>query len=520
MDYDGELIVAHDVGTSGVKSVLADMSGRLLAKRVVEYPTYFPGPGLAEQDADDWWSAICEGTRAVTAGVPTGAIACVTFSTQMLGLVPLDAGGKVLRRPIIWLDSRAGAEAVSVMRRFGGARLFARLAGAALSGKDGIPKLRWLQTHEPDVWRDMACFVDVGGYLVHRCSGHIGVDWTGASAFGLDLRRKTWLTGIMRYAGIDTEKLPPLASPIEVVGTLTPEAAGDLGLPPSTRVVAGLGDAPAASVGAGAVRDGDAHAYLGTSGWIGVLTHGHPTGRHGIAVIQSGDPQHNLLIAEMETGGECLRWIADELYRAKERPPGAEDVFQVLDRDAATVPAGAGALLFMPWMFGERVPVNDLYVRSGFLNIGPAHTRQSLARAVLEGVAYNFRWSLERLDDDFQRAPAELRVVGGGARSPIWMQILADVTQRRVETVQDPQDAGAVGAALAAGVALGVHPDFAALRGLVRVAASYEPAPESKGVYDFLFDQYRDAYRRLRGLYRRLNGSAPPGQEPPSAAAA
>ena len=264
-------------------------------------------------------------------------------------------------------------------------------------------------------------------------------------------------------------------------------------MPPSTRVVAGLGDAPAASVGAGAVRDHDAHAYLGTSGWVGVLTPGHPTGRHGIAVIQSADPENNLLIAEMETGGECLRWIGDELYRAKERPAGAEDVFQMMDRDAAAVPAGSDSLLFMPWMLGERVPVNDLYVRSGWLNLAPSHTCQSLACAVLEGVAYNFRWSLQRLDDDFHLAPPALRVVGGGARSPVWMQILADVTQRRVETVEDPQDAGAVGAALTAGVALGVHPSFDALRGLVRVAATYEPAPESKALYDFLFREYQRA---------------------------
>ncbi len=525
----GAFIVAHDVGTSGVKTVLTDAAGSVLARHIAGYSTLYPRPGWAEQEADDWWRAVCTGThQVVSAGLPAGAsVACVTFATQMLGLVPMRGDGTPARRPVIWLDARAGHEATAVMRRLGGAHLFTLLAGATLSGKDGIPKLRWLRDHEPGVWREMACFLDVGGYLTYRCTGRMGMDWTQASAFGFDLARKRWLTRIMRYAGIDPAKLPPLLRPADIAGGLTRRAASDLGLPQGTPVVAGLGDAPAAAVGAGAVRDRDSHAYLGTSGWIGVTTAAHPRGRHGIAVLASADPAHNLLLAEMETGGECLSWLATELYRA-DPAAGAGEVYRQMDREAARVPPGSGLLLFTPWMYGERVPVTDTFLRAAFLNLGPGHHREHLVRAVLEGVCFNYRWALDRLDDDFRLAPAALRVVGGGARSAVWMQILADVTGRPVETVRAPQDAGAVGAALAAGVALGIHPGFASLRDLVQVDTRVQPRPQYRGVYDLLFHQYRAAYRHLRGFYHALNSAvldtggetgsgAAPGAEAPGA---
>jgi xylulokinase len=506
----GTFIVAHDVGTSGVKSVLTDARGTVLARHITGYPTHFPQPGWAEQETGDWWRAVSAGSRQVTAALPTGGdVACLTFSSQMLGLVPMGADGTVLRRPVIWLDGRAGPEATAVMRRLGGPRVFSRLAGATLTGKDGIPKLRWLRDHEPEVWRGMACFLDVGGYLTYRCTGRMSMDWTEASVYGFDLRRKTWLTGIMRYAGIDPAKLPPLLRPTEIAGVLTREAAGDLGLRQGTPVVAGLGDAPAAAIGAGAVGPGDTHAYLGTSGWIGVTTAGHPTGRHGIAVIASGDPDHNLLIAEMETGGECFAWLAAEMYQAD--ATGRPEAYRRMDADAARVPPGSGLLLFTPWMYGERVPVADTFLRSAFLNLGPGHHREHMVRAVLEGVCFNYRWTLERLGHDFHVTPARLRVIGGGARSAVWMQILADVTGLPVETVRDPENAGAVGAALAAGVALGIHPDFASLRGLVEAGSCAEPRPECGPVYDFLFGEYRHAYRRLRGFYHALNSGGAPG---------
>jgi xylulokinase len=503
----GELIVAYDVGTTGTKAVLVEASGRVLGSSLRGYPTHYPRPDWAEQDAEDWWGAVCATTRELldSTGVRPADVDCMTFSSQRLGLVPMGAGGRVLRRPIIWLDNRATLQARRMMRRFGGSKVFARVAGAALGGKDGIPKLLWLRDEEPDVQRAMRCFVDVNGYLLHRATGRLVMEWTGASVFGLNLKKKRWLSGIMRYSGIDVNKLPPLVRPVDVVGPLTKEAASACGLLEGTPVVAGAGDIPSSAVGAGAVAEGDGHLYIGSSGWASVVTGRTLTGRHGMAVIQSADPKRNLLIAEMETSGFCVQWIADELFAAEVERVGRDEVYRMLDRLVEDVAPGSGCLVFTPWMYGERVPLCDTFVRGAFLNLGVDHHRGDLVRAVYEGVAYNFRWTLEVLEHDFGVRLPRLRVVGGGAKGAPWMQILADVTGRRVETVAHPQDAGAVGVALTAAVGLGLYPDFESLASVVTAERTFEPHAEHAAIYDFLFATYKEVYRDLRGLYRRVN---------------
>jgi len=503
----GQLIVAHDVGTTGTKAVLVDASGRIAGSSFRAYPTHYPRPDWAEQEAEDWWGAICAATRELleSTGVAPGDVACLTFSSQLLGLVPMGPQGEVLRRPIIWLDNRAVDQARRMMRRFGGPKVFARIAGAALGGKDGIPKLMWLKEEEPEVWRRMRCFVDVNGYLLHRATGQIVMEWTGASVFGLNLKKKTWLTGVMRYSGIDPGKLPPLVRPADVVGPLTKQAGAATGLLEGTPVVAGAGDIPSSAVGAGAVNEGDGHLYLGSSGWVSIVTARALTGRHGAAVIQSADPKRNLLMAEMETAGFCLQWIADELFPADVERVGRDEVFRSLDLLVEGVPAGSGSLLFTPWMFGERAPISDTFVRGAFLNIGVDHRREHLVRAVYEGVAYHVRWILEVMGRDFHVRLPRLRVVGGGAKGAPWMQILADVTNRPVETVAHPQDAGAVGVALTAAVGLGMHPSFESLASVVTADRTFEPCAGNAATYDVSFEAYEEVYRDLRGLYRKMN---------------
>ncbi|MEW6058935.1 MAG: FGGY-family carbohydrate kinase [Actinomycetota bacterium] len=502
-----DLIVAHDVGTTGSKAVLVDTAGHVIGSSLRGYATHFPRPDWAEQDAEDWWEAVCATTRELleATGTAPSRVSCMTFSSQLLGLVPMSSEGQVLRRPVIWLDNRARDQAKRVMRRFGGSRAFARLAGAALGGKDGIPKLVWLKEQEPDVYHGMSCFVDVNGYLIQRATGRIVMEWTGASVFGLNMKRKRWLTGVMRHSGIDPDKLPPVVRPVDVVGPLTSDAASACGLLQGTPVVAGAGDIPSSAVGAGAVADGDGHLYIGSSGWASVVTGRTVTGRHGIAVIQSADPKHNLLMAEMETTGFCLQRIADELFPREVEGLGRAEVFGMLDRIVEEVQPGSGFLVFTPWMYGERVPLCDSYVRGAFLNLGIDHHGGNLARAVYEGVAFDLRWMLEVLESDFGARLPKLRVVGGGAKGQPWMQILADVTKRRVETGAHAQDASAVGAALTAAVGLGVYPDFASLGQIVTAQDVFEPRPENAATYDFLFDVYKEVHRDLRGLYHRVN---------------
>ncbi len=502
-----QYIIAHDVGTSGSKAVLVDTEGNVRATAFVPYPVHYPRPDWAEQEPEDWWGAVTTTTRQVLerAGVSPKDVLAVIHATQMLGIVPMGRDGQVLRRAIIWLDGRANQYAVRIMRRFLGRRVFAMVAGAELSGKDGMPKLLWLKENEPYVYHGMSCFLDVNGYLTYRATGRMVFEWSCASAFALDLKKKDWMRGLLRYIGVDPAKFPPLVRSIDQVGGLTAEAARACGLLEGTPVFGGGGDVPGAAVGAGAVREGDGHIYLGTSGWIGVTTSRTPTGRHGVACIQSANPQKTLLLAEMETAGICLKWIADEFYRHEQADPNIPNVYALMDEDVERIPPGSDYLVCTPWMYGERAPVSDTWVRATFFNISADHTREHLLRAVYEGVAYNLRWLIEIVERTFGFPLPVLRVIGGGARGAPWMQIIADVTGRRVETVANPREAGAVGMALTAGVGLGLYPDFESLRKVVRVEREFDPRPENAGTYDLLYQAYRRLYFSLRGLYREVN---------------
>jgi len=500
-------IIAHDVGTSGNKAVLVDTEGRVHGKCFEPYPTHYPKPGWVEQEPQAWWRAVATTTKLLIerAGVLSSDVLCITYATQMLGIVPMDPKIGPLRPAIIWMDCRAGEQAEWAMRKFLGRRIFRLIAGAPLCGKDGIAKLLWLKNKEPHIYNRMCCFLDVAGYLFYRSTGKTVMEWTGASVFGFDLKKKTWLKGIFRYIGLDPGKFPPLVRSIDRVGELTKEAAGECGLLPGTPVIAGAGDAPCAAVGAGAVGEGDGHVYLGISGWVGVVTKRTPKGKCGAATIQSADPDKAFLFAETEAAGGCLQWAADQLYKAEKERPDIPNVYALMDNDAARGRPGSNCLLFTPWLYGERAPVDDSYVRAAFLNLSAEHTREDMVRAVYEGIAYNIRWIVEIVEEKFRFALPCLRVIGGGARGKPWMQILADVTDRKIETVCEPQEAGAVGAALVAAIGMGIYPGFQSLRNVVKVNAVYEPQSENREIYDSLFHRYQEVYRHLRGFYRRLN---------------
>jgi len=497
-------ILAHDVGTGGSKAVLVTEQGRVIASDFEPYSTQYPHPHWAEQNPDDWWHAIAVTTRRLLKAkkIPPAKILAMTFASQMMGILPVDAKSLLLRPAIIWLDGRAIEEARAVMRKVGGAEIFARLVGVALTGKDVIPKMLWLKNNEPDVYRRAAMILDVGSYLLYRATGRLIYEWSGASVTGLfSLRRKTWDTGLMRLFGLEAGKFPELAPSTEKVGGLSRAAAKDCGLLEGTPIIAGAGDAPAAAVGSSAVGEGDGHICLGTSGWIGIVTSRPIAGKRGIATIQSADPEKLFLIAESETVGACLEWAARELYQAD---PGSK-IFARMDAEVASAEPGAGRLLFTPWMYGERCPIADECVRSAFLNLCHTHQRGQMTRAVYEGVAYNLRWMLDSIAELYHFRPEPIRAIGGGARGLPWLQIIADVCGRTIESVPSPQEAGAVGVALVAAIGLGIYPSFEAIKTLVRPEHTITPNPAPKPVYDEMYSAYRKVYRSLRRLYRSLN---------------
>jgi len=496
--------IGHDLGTGGNKAVLVDTSGQLLATAFASYDLQQPQAGWAEQDPAAWWQAVADCTRAVVrdSGVAPAEVAAITFAGQMLCLVPMRGDGTPTRAAISWLDHRGDDEARRLIRRMGGATIVSALAGALPTGKDLVAKIAWLRRHQPDVFAATSAFGDATSYLTVRSCGELVLDHTGAAATGLlDPHRRTWSKLLARLCGIPLSKLPPLRRCAEPLAPLSSSAAAEFGLTPATMVATGMADIPSAAVGAGALGVGDAHIYLGTSSWLGVsVDKPVQLPRHGIASVAGPDPRLCLLIAESETASACVDWLKRIL-----------DVDHAeVERLATRAPAGAGGLLFLPWLFGERAPVPDANVRAAFANLALGHDRTHLARAVLEGVGLNLRWVLDAVAAAGVPCTT-LRAIGGGARSDLWLQVIADITGRGIERPANPQHAGAIGCALSAAVAVGALPNLAAIHDAIRIETRFAPNPSARPVYEGLLRQYKGLYPALSRLGRASNASPTTG---------
>lgn len=510
---EDDLVFSYDVGTGGVKAALVSLSGEVVAADFRPYPLHHPKPHWAEQDPEDWWKAVCEATRRAMAeaGVGPDRVAGMGFAGQMLGVVAVGRDGVPLRPAVIWMDNRAEEQARRLVKKIGGPRVAMLLAGAVPSGKDVVCKLQWIREEEPQVFQKTHKFLDVTGYLVYRATGKMVMDHTAGGVTGLlSSRKRSWSRSFAGFLGIPLEKLPELKACTELVGELTEDAASEMGLVPGVPVIAGMGDVPAAATGSGALEEGDAHYYLGTSGWL-CISVGKPVniGRHGMVSVVSPDPDMFLLIGETETAGACLNWFAEQLAKPEEWEAaavrgGGMAIFEVLDEVAEKVEPGAGRLLFAPWMFGERSPITDTSLRSAFVNLSLEHGREHLLRAIYEGVAFNCRWLLEVVERKGYPCPV-LRAIGGGARSDLWMQILSDVTGRTVEAVESPQEAGAVGCALAVAVGLKRLKRYRDIKGTVKVRKTFLPRRDYCRLYEEMYASFKCLYEGIRGICRELN---------------
>lgn len=500
-------IIAHDVGTGGSKAALTDLSGDIIASRFEPYETSYPRENWAEQDPEDWWKAITSTTREVLeeSGVPPGNVAGIVFSTQMIGVLPVKLGGNPLRPAIIWLDGRAQEQANKIIRRLTKPLLLA-IAGGLPTGKDVIPKLMWLRQNEPDIYRETYKVLEVDSYLVFRSCGEFVYDHAAASATGMfNFKKKDWDLTLFKIFRLDPEKMPRVAASFDKAGGLSGAAAQEMGLQAGIPVFCGTGDVPSATVGSGAVLDGQGHLYIGSSGWIAVtMPKAVNDGRKGIVSIASADPSRYVLLSETESAGACFKWFAENLApKDVDYGPGM-DVFDYLNKVAAEGEPGSRGLIFCPWMYGERSPIPDTTVRGGFVNLSLDHKRGDVARAVFEGVALHARWMLDGVRGcGFE--DKVLRAIGGGAKSKLWMQIYADVLGVNIETVGEPQHSGARGAALIAALGLGAYPDFASLRDAVKVTGVFTPREKNRQVYDEAFVTFKETYQRLKKLYQRVN---------------
>ena len=446
-------LLGIDVSTTGVKALLVAADGQVVGSANTEQPLYTPYPLWSEQDPADWWNGAMRSIRQVLAdtGVDGSQVAAVGLTGQMHGLTLLDHQGQVLRPAILWNDGRTAAQCDEMRARLGKERLIAITGNDALTGFTA-PKILWVREHEPDVYARVAHILLPKDYVRYRLTGGFAVDCAdGAGMILMDIKKRAWSGEVLEALQIPVEWLPQVFEGPQVTGTITAEAAQLTGLQAGTPVVGGGGDQAAGAVGAGAVQPGVVSLALGTSGVVFASTSApliEPQGR--LHAFCHAVPGRWHLMGVMLSAAGSLRWYRDTFH------PGQD--YDSLLAPAAAIPAGCEGLLFLPYLTGERTPYPDPLARGAFVGLTIRHTEGHLVRAVLEGVAFGLRDSFELMKQAGQKEIRQVRVSGGGARSLLWRQILADVLGAELVTVNTTEGA-AYGSALLAGVGAGLWPD-------------------------------------------------------------
>ena len=499
-------IMCHDIGTSSDKAVLVDYNGNIVATATSSYPTHYPYPAWVEQDPKDYWRAVCECSEQLMLENEINAedVKGIIFTTQAMGLIPVDKEGKNLYNNITWVDGRAEKQAIGLMKKLGGKRIFTLVAGTPIMGKDVIAKIQWIREERPDVYNHTKYFLDVNGYLKYRCTGKMVAELSGASSYGFDLKKKTWLSAL-KLTGVDMTKLPPLVKSIDMIGEgLTESAAAELRLKVGTPVFGGCDDVQSACIGSGMTGDGDIHIYLGTSAWVCASTKYHTKFKNGAAAIQSADPNMNLIAGITEAAGSNIQWLIEQFF-SKEQKEFGDGIFEYMDNVISKIPPGSDSLICTPWMLGERCPFSNTTTRATLFNINPEHTREHLMRALYEGIGYNLKWILDNFKKDYKFSCKSFRIIGGGALEKEWMQIIAYIKAVEFEVLLNPRSAGALGGAIIALIGLGELKGFEDAGKFANVGNKYKPNLKNTQIYAKLFTSYKDIYYGLKKAYQRAN---------------
>jgi len=519
------VILAVDLGTSSMKVGLIAASGQVLGWEAMPIGLTLAPDGGVEQQPEEWWQAFltCAGRLLARGPVPARAVRAICCSTQGEGTVPVDRDGRALMNCILWMDMRGAPclrQQFSGLVNIGGASVahvarWIRLTGGmpSMSGKDPAAHMLLIRDRFPRVYEQTFKFLNVLDYLNLRLTGRFVATF--------DSILTSWVTdnrdpdhihyhpALVKACGIDADKLPEIVPCTAVVGTLKPSVAAQLGLEASVQVVAGAIDNTAAAIGAGAVEDYLPHLYIGTSSWLAAHVPFKKTDlASSLASVPCAVPGRYLLTALQATAGGNLTFLRDNILLASDElspEGGPPDALALFDRMAERVPPGANGVLYTPWVWGERAPVEDRTVRAGLYNLSLHNTRADVIRAFLEGVALNTRWLLAPVQRFLGRRVDVIHIAGGGAQSDIWCQIFADVLQVAIKQVVAPLHANARGAAWIGAVGLG-EISFADVPRLVQFKRAYTPDARNRGVYDERFAVFTQVYRQMKGIYRRMNG--------------
>jgi xylulokinase len=482
--------LAFDIGTTGAKAALVDSMGHVLRSVVREYPTHTATGGVMEQDAGDWWAAVCDASRALDARNNVDAIA---LTGQMQDVILVNAVGDPVRRVILYSDTRAHAEAERVTEKLGADRI-RELTGNHQDAGSLLAKLSWLQAHEPDsVEASARLLLGAADFVALKMTGMTTTDTTTASTTGLmNLTTRAALDEtVLAELGIgdSTRLLPSITPGGQRIGELTDRAAKALGLPPGIPVHHGPGDAGAATIGAGSGEIGTAYAYLGTSGWIAFTAAERARPGQGVITLAHPAPGRYIQVAPLLTAGGNLEWVRD-LF-------GGDNYDDLISNALGCAPS---RLLYLPYLNGERSPFSDPHARGAFVGLQANMSRSDLCRAVLEGVAYAYRHALDALAP---KSTTTLTFTGGGTRSRLWCQLFSDIIRLPIAIQADAENVGVRGAILAAQVASAERTIFAAQE-FAPIEVILQPDPKNVQHFDQQYRVFRDSYPALKAIFERL----------------
>lgn len=527
-------VITYDIGTTGVKTCLFEIGDtiKMVASAMEVYELYVFPDGGVEQKPAEWWSAICSTTHQLLeeTGMNPQEIAGLSFCSQMQGLVLVDKAGEPVRDAMSYMDQRARAELEAGLGgglKIAGANAFKLLkslyhtGAVAASVKDPVWKYKWVEKNEPETFKKVHKWLDVKEYLICKMTGAFVMTKDSAFAsllYGIREGHQGWSLPICKMLGVNTAHLATIINSTDKAGELTAQAAAELGLSAGTAVFGGGGDASLIGIGAGAVNAGDTHVYSGTSGWVSTVVDKSMVDTSAmIAAIVGAQENKFNYFAELETAGKCLEWVRDHLALDEidvflekidvTASPEAiyTNLYDYLTQVVDTIPAGSGGVIFTPWLHGNRCPFEDPNARAMFFNISLETGKTELIRSVLEGVCLHMRWFLETQDKK-TKTSSTLRFVGGGALSDVTCQILADCTGRTVETVDSPQNAGAVGAAVLIAAGLKRIPSIAQAGRLIPVTKTFAPNVANKAAYDKNYAVYKNLYKDNKKSFAALNG--------------
>lgn len=478
--------IGVDLGTSAVKLLLMDENGKIANIVSREYPLDFPHPGWSEQNPEDWYEKSMEGIRELVREIDRSQVKGISFGGQMHGLVVLDDEDQVIRPAILWNDGRTEKETKYLNEVIGKEKLAEYTANIAFAGFTA-PKILWLRENEPENFQKINKIMLPKDYLAYRLSGSFCTDYSDASGMLLmDVEHKCWSAEMMEICGIRKEQLPVLCESYEVTGTIRPETAAMLGLPESVKIIAGAGDNAAAAVGTGTVGEGNCNLSLGTSGTLFISSESFGADKdHALHSFAHADGHYHLMGC-MLSAASCNKWWMEEILKTEEFQKEQSGIERL----------GENEVFYLPYLMGERSPHNDPSARAAFIGMSMDTTREEMTQAVLEGVAFGLRDSLEAARGIGLKIE-RTKICGGGAKSPLWRTIIANVMNLSVESIES-EEGSALGGAILAAVGCGYYPDVkTAADHIVKVTGVTEPDPE-------LVEKYEKKYRKFRMLYPAL----------------